>query len=371
MTPSPLLPVTLQDVGYERLLRPRLFKIGGGNPEAAHEAMIEMLGRIGAVPGAVPLLRALVGRPQSPIDVAGIHFPGRVGVAAGLDKDGIAARTWAGFGFGFAELGTVTAHAQPGNPSPRMFRLRHSRAILNRMGFNNRGAVALAERLRGWGVRRGEQTLGIPLGISIGKTKVVPVEDAVADYLASLEAIAPYADYVAINVSSPNTPDLRSLQERTALAGLTGALVSRAHQLGGVPVFVKVAPDLTDGELDDVLSVAHETGVSGLVLTNTTLARDGLAPKDQRWGQQAGGLSGDPLTLRSRAMVRRVAHETALPIIGSGGIMTPSDALAMLEAGASLVEVYSGFIYGGTALVSGTNALLGARSREALGLPIH
>lgn len=353
----PLMPVSLQESGYHKLVRPRFFKIGGGNPEAAHERVVELLGRAGAVPGLTTLGRSVLGAPTAPVTVAGIRFPGRVGVAAGLDKDGVAARSWAALGFGFAELGTVTAQAQPGNPSPRMFRLKQSTALMNRMGFNNAGAAALAQRLEGWGVRRGQATLGIPLGISIGKTKVVPVADAVEDYLTSLRLLAPYADYVAINVSSPNTPDLRSLQERPALTALTSALVAEA---GGVPIFVKVAPDLTDAQLDDVLAVAHETGVAGLILTNTTLARDGLTQTDQRWADQPGGLSGAPLTLRARALVRRVAASTELPIIGVGGIMTPSDALAMIEAGASLVQVYSGFIFAGTALVSGTNALLRA-----------
>lgn len=360
-----ILPVSVQRHVYEKLVRPQLFKIGDGDPEEAHEWMLDVLH---VLPSTVPGIRTLgnlcLGAPKAPITVGGVHFPGRVGVAAGLDKDGKGARMWAGLGFGFAELGTVTAQPQPGNPIPRMFRLKASKAVLNRMGFNNHGAQALAKRLKSWGVVRGQNTLGIPLGVSIGKTKVVPVDEAIPDYLSALEAVAPYADYIAINVSSPNTPDLRKLQERSALTELTQALVAKANQLDGIPVWVKAAPDLTDAQFDDVLEVAQNSGLSGLILTNTTLARDGLALVDQRMVSEAGGLSGAPLTLRSRQIVSRISQQTNLPIMGVGGIMTSDDGLAMLDAGASLIQLFTGFIYGGTALVASCNDAFAQRMQR-------
>lgn len=344
--------------GYARLVRPRLFRIGDGDPEAAHEWTLQALARA----SESRVVRGLGGMlaPHQPVRVAGIDFPGRVGLAAGVDKNGIAARGWAALGFGFAELGTVTAHAQPGNPAPRMFRLRASRAVINRMGFNNAGAQALADRLAGWDVRRGESTLGIPLGISLGKTKLTPLENAVDDYLTSFGLLAPFADYVAVNVSSPNTPGLRSLQASDELVALTRALVGAARQQcpqRPVPVFIKLAPDLTPADLDAALAVAQDEGAAGLIVGNTTLARDDLAAADQPLATEAGGLSGAPLTARALDLVRYVARSQPLPVMGVGGIMTPDDARRMLDAGAPLVQVYTGFIYAGPGLVAGINAL--------------
>lgn len=343
--------------GYQQLVRPLLFASHGGDPEKVHEQMIDVLGHL---PGAAARpLRPVFGQ-GVPVEVAGIRFPNRVGLAAGLDKDGVAARAWAGLGFGFAELGTVTARAQPGNPKPRVFRARQSRGIVNRMGFNNHGAQALAERLDGWGVRRGNRALGIPLGISIGKTKLTPLEGAVDDYLTSLRLLAGKADYVAINISSPNTPGLRTLQDGDHLRELTGALVAEAKVLDPtdpVPVFVKFAPDLGDDALDEAIEVCEQAGISGLIATNTTLARGGLLGEDKLLADQAGGLSGAPLTRRALEVVGRIVDNTDLPVIGVGGIMTPADARAMLDVGARLVQVYTGFIYHGPALVSGINAL--------------
>jgi dihydroorotate dehydrogenase len=347
--------------GYARLLRPLLFSAHGGDPERIHEDMIRALAVLQALPGLRDAVGALTRVPASPVTVAGIRFPGRVGLAAGMDKEGRAAKAWQYLGFAFAELGTVTAQAQPGNPKPRIFRLRDSRALINRMGFNNDGAAALANRLAVAGIRRGNGAAGIPLGISIGKTKVVPVEEAVPDYLESLRTLAGHADYVAVNVSSPNTPNLRSLQDGGALAALLGALVAESRTLahGGapVPVFVKVAPDLTDGQLDEVLVAATDTGCAGLIATNTTLGRDGLAPADRPRAAEAGGLSGAPLTLRAREVVGYVCRHTDLPVIGVGGIMTAADALALLDAGAQLVQLYTGFIYAGPALIGAINDL--------------
>jgi len=342
--------------GYH-IMRTGLFRF---DPEDIHEHVLTVLGGLPAP--ALGLGRGLLGGARRPARVAGIDFPGIVGVAAGLDKDGRALRAWSALGFGFVELGTVTAQAQPGNPSPRLFRLPASSALINRMGFNNAGAPALADRLADLGMWRGNGALGCPVGVSLGKTKTTPLDEAVPDYLASLEALAPHADYVAVNVSSPNTPGLRALQDANALDGLVRALVARAGALApghAVPVFVKVAPDLDDAALDTVVGVCEDAGAAGLIVTNTTLARDGLAAADQVLARQDGGLSGAPLTARARAVVRRVAASTRLPVMGVGGIMTPADAIGMLDAGACLVQVFTGFIYHGPALVLGINRAAG------------
>jgi dihydroorotate dehydrogenase len=318
--------------------------MGGGDAEVAHERTLRMTTRLAAAPPAAAALRRYFGG-AAPRTVFGVRFPGPVGLAAGMDKDGRALRAWPAFGFGFVEVGTVTWHAQPGNPRPRLFRLPASEAVINRMGFNNDGAAALAERLRALGPPR------VPLGVSIGKSKVTPVEDAVEDYRQSLRALEPYADYFAVNVSSPNTPGLRGLQDKAALAELLGALSTP------VPLLVKIAPDLTDTAIAEVLDVCAAHGVAGLIATNTTLSREGLAAEDQARAAEAGGLSGRPLTARALEVVTFVAKETngTLPIIGVGGVHTPDDALRMLDAGASLVQLYTGFIYRGPGLVRAIN----------------
>lgn len=345
--------------GYTAALRPLLFRAHRGDPEHIHEDMIAGLSLLGRAPGARDAVRWLTGVAAEPVDVAGIRFPGRVGLAAGMDKDGRAALAWQHLGFAFAELGTVTAQAQPGNPRPRVFRLPASRALINRMGFNNDGALALADRLAVAGVFRGNGAAGIPLGISIGKTKVVPVEDAVDDYLASLRLLAAHADYVAVNVSSPNTPGLRGLQDGGALRELLGALVREAHTLAlgatPVPVFVKVAPDLDHDQLAEVVGVVTDTGAAGLIATNTTLDRQGIDARELHLAAEAGGLSGAPLTRRALEVVAFLARHTDLPVMGAGGIMTAADARAMLDAGARLVQLYTGFIYAGPALIGEIN----------------
>ncbi|HMR50205.1 MAG TPA: quinone-dependent dihydroorotate dehydrogenase [Arachnia sp.] len=331
--------------GYH-LARAGLFRYAGGDAEKIHEAMIHWLAQ---VPGHAP------GRVSDPVCVAGIDFPNRVGLAAGLDKDGLAARAWSRFGFGFAELGTVTGRAQPGNDRPRLFRAVASHGIVNRMGFNNRGAEELAATLEGFGVRRGNYATGIPLGISIGKTKAVELGRATQDYLTSLRALAPYADYLAVNVSSPNTPGLRSLQEASELKRLIDALTAAAAEQSPtpVPVFVKLAPDLAGADLDETLAAIADTDAVGLIATNTTLSRDGLAPRDAHLAIEAGGLSGAPLTAKALAFVEHVATRTERPVMGVGGIMSPRDAARMFDAGAVLVQLYTGFIYEGPALVRG------------------
>ncbi|SDY69707.1 quinone-dependent dihydroorotate dehydrogenase [Tessaracoccus flavus] len=337
--------------GYH-LVRSGLFRYGGGDPERAHEAMIGWLGRLPAT------TRATV---RAPVDVAGIRFPNRVGLAAGMDKDGTAAAAWTRFGFGFAELGTVTALPQPGNPKPRIFRAVASQGIVNRMGFNNHGAGALAETLRAKGVARGNRALGIPLGISIGKSKVTPLEGAVDDYLTSLRALAPLADYVAVNVSSPNTPGLRALQSARELAQLLSALTSEAAALSPrpVPIFVKLAPDLVGDDFAETMAAINHSAVAGVIATNTTLARDGLAPSDRGLVDEPGGLSGRPLTRRALEFVEAVAGATDRPVMGVGGIMSPADGARMFGAGATLLQIYTGFIYEGPALVRGLNELEG------------
>ncbi|UQU67203.1 quinone-dependent dihydroorotate dehydrogenase [Couchioplanes caeruleus] len=323
---------------FETAVRPVLFRVGGGDAEKAHEFTLGRLAGLGSGTRALLRRRYAV---SDPVEVFGVRFPNRVGLAAGMDKNGVALPAWPALGFGFVEVGTVTAKAQPGNDKPRLFRLRESEAVINRMGFNNAGAAALAERLRALG------PIGVPLGISLGKSKVTPLEEAVQDYLASYELLHPYADYIAVNVSSPNTPGLRTLQDKSALAALLGALV------GKVPVLVKIAPDLTEPAIAELLEVCLASGAAGVIATNTTLGREGLAGPDQARAAEAGGLSGRPLTERARKIVHFVHEETGgrLPIIGVGGIVEADDAARMFDAGASLIQLYTGFIYRGPALV--------------------
>jgi dihydroorotate dehydrogenase len=251
---------------FESAVRPVLFRLGGGDPERAHEFTLRRLAQLGPA-GRAALRRAYAVR--RPVEAFGVTFPNPVGLAAGMDKDGVALRAWPALGFGFVEVGTVTARAQPGNPPPRLFRLRESVAIINRMGFNNAGAAALAARLEALG------PLDVPLGVSLGKSKATPLEDAVDDYLTSYALLRPYADYIAVNVSSPNTPGLRTLQDKAHLSALLGALV------GKTPVLVKIAPDLTEPAIAEVLDVCLAYGAAGIIASNTTLRRDGLAAADR------------------------------------------------------------------------------------------
>jgi dihydroorotate dehydrogenase len=350
------------DAGYRKVLRPMLFKAYGGDAERVHDATLNTLGILGGMGPARTALAALCGDPGPTVRVAGIDFPGLVGLAAGMDKDGTALRTWSSLGFGHVELGTVTAHAQPGNDRPRLFRLPRSRALVNRMGFNNAGAAALADQLAVAGVVRGNRAVGVPVGVSIGKTKATPLAEAVEDYLTSLRHLATRADYVAVNVSSPNTPGLRSLQDADTLTELVSALVAEAGRIArpgpGVPILVKLAPDLTEDALEQALEVCQSAGAAGLVATNTTLTRQNVHPLDRQPGSEAGGLSGAPLTERARAVVTFLAKRTELPIIAVGGIMSRDDGQAMLDAGARLLQVYTGFVYSGPALVAELNRLV-------------
>ncbi|HVW40464.1 MAG TPA: quinone-dependent dihydroorotate dehydrogenase [Amycolatopsis sp.] len=342
---------------FEKLVRPALYRLGSNDPETVHERTVRALSRLGDAAPALAALRAYYGV-DDPATVFGLRFPNRVGLAAGMDKDGRALRAWPALGMGFVEVGTVTRLAQPGNPPPRLFTLATSDAIVNRMGFNNAGADALARKL----ATQGKPP--VPLGVSIGKSKVVPLDEAVDDYRASLRALYPYADYFAINVSSPNTPGLRSLQDKSALADLLSELHAASATLAGdraaTPLLVKVAPDLTDSALAEVLEVCDAHGVAGIIATNTTLSREGLAPADVAVGKETGGLSGRPLTERSRAVVRFVHTHTEgkLPIIGVGGVLSGADARRLLDAGASLVQVYTGFALKGPGLVREINRTL-------------
>ncbi len=358
---------------YELFARPALFRLGGGDAEAAHEWTLRRLARVAASPKTLALLRRVLAVPPAPTEVFGLRFPHPVGLAAGMDKNGVALPAWPALGFGHVEVGTVTWHAQPGNERPRVFRLRSSQALINRMGFNNAGAQALADRL----AALPDDGLGVPLGVSLGKSKVTSLDAAVGDYLASLRALYLYGDYFAVNVSSPNTPGLRTLQDRGHLSELLAALraealsaaalsagalspaVPSAGELRGEerswpkPILVKISPDLTEPAIADLLEVCLEHGVAGVIATNTTLSRSGLAPPDVVLGAQGGGLSGAPLAVRAREVVAFVHRETSgvLPIVGVGGILTADDAVRLMDAGASLVQLYTGLIYRGPRLI--------------------
>jgi dihydroorotate dehydrogenase len=284
--------------------------------------------------------------PGTPVQAMGLTFPNRLGLAAGFDKNAVGIDALAALGFGHVEIGTVTALAQPGNPKPRLFRLPEDRAILNRMGFNNDGAEVVAERLAQRLRARGGRP-GPVLGVNIGKSKVVPEEAAVGDYETSARLLAPYADYLVVNVSSPNTPGLRDLQAVEKLE----PILSRVQAVAGeLPLLVKIAPDLSDDDVLAVADLARSLRLAGVIATNTTISRDGLATDAKKVGHLgAGGLSGDPHTERSTVVMRllrdRVGPELCL--IGVGGISTPQDAVVRVEAGATLVQAYTGFVYGG------------------------
>jgi dihydroorotate dehydrogenase len=289
-----------------------------------------------------PLRRGLTRwlAPTDPVlqtTVFGVRFPGPVGLAAGFDKDGTGLNTWGALGFGYAEVGTVTAQAQPGNPRPRMFRLADDRALLNRMGFNNHGAGELALRLT-------RHTSDVPIGVNIGKTKVTPPEDAVADYAESARLVGPLAAFLVVNVSSPNTPGLRDLQAVESLRPILAAVKAQT----GTPVLVKIAPDLSDDDVDEIADLAVELGLAGIVATNTTVSRDGLAtPGVDALGP--GGVSGPPVARRSAEVLRRLYQRAGdrLVLISVGGIETADDAWDRITSGASLVQGYTGFVYGG------------------------
>jgi dihydroorotate dehydrogenase len=325
---------------YEHLVRPVLFSLSA---EAAHNVAIRTLRAASSSPAA---LRQL-GRfkpPPKPATVFGLTFPNPVGLAAGFDKNGVAIPAWAALGFGFVEVGTVTAKPQPGNPKPRIFRYPEQLALINRLGFNNDGADAVAARLRA--LRESGGWPAIPVGINLGKSKVTPLEQAVDDYLYSFRLLAPLADYVVLNVSSPNTPGLRSLQERDALQQLLAAVLRENESLRQ-PILVKIAPDLSPADLDQIIATAEQNGVAGLITTNTTLDHSAISDSLD----QTGGLSGRPLFAKSTEFVRAIRARSQLPIIASGGIFDAATAQEKLAAGADLLQVYTGYVYRGPSLL--------------------
>lgn len=341
-------------------LRSLMFRLPA---ETSHDLALDMIGAAGRLGLARRLLRPVA---SQPVEVMGLNFPNPVGLAAGLDKNAVAVDGLGAMGFGFIEVGTVTPRPQPGNPKPRMFRLPQAQAIINRMGFNNQGVDALLERLQGVDYD------GV-LGINIGKNAVTPVENAVDDYLICLRKVYAHADYVTLNLSSPNTPGLRTLQYGDALKALLEPIKQAQLQLQQehgryVPLALKIAPDMNDEELRLVANTLLEQGMDAVIATNTTLSRDAVQGLEH--ADETGGLSGAPLTERSTEVVRTLADELAgrMPIIGVGGIFSGADAAAKIAAGASLVQLYSGFIYRGPELVREcVDAIAAAQANAAQG----
>ncbi len=321
------------------------------NPESAHHTVTGGLQTFTKIWGAKSLLKSIYSITDKRLEreVLGLKFKNPVGLAAGFDKNGEYIDQMANFGFGFIEIGTVTPKPQPGNEKPRMFRLVPDEALINRMGFNNQGADVAAGRLRH--LKRRE---GVIIGGNIGKNKVTPNEDAVLDYLYCFRALFDYVDYFVVNVSSPNTPGLRDLQEKEPLKNILRQLMDINIKNGvSRPILLKIAPDLTDSQLDDIIEIVQETKIAGVIATNTTISREGLRSNPVLVNEM-GGVSGKPLTKRSTEVIRYLSEKSnrAFPIIGVGGIHTAEDAIEKLDAGACLIQLYTGFIYEGPGLVS-------------------
>ena len=331
---------------YRQLLRPFLFQ---NDAEEIHSRTLRTLGWVSRNELACDALDSSFGASALPIEVFGLRFPNPVGLAAGMDKFGEAMPAWAALGFGFSELGGVTWHAQPGNPMPRVFRAVREEAIVNRMGFNNDGAAALADKLKSW------RSLGRwpkhPVGINLGKSKITPLDQAAEDYANSFRVLRDVADFFVVNVSSPNTPNLRQLQDKAALDEILTALQKVNNGLR--PILVKVAPDLSFEALDEILQLVGPRQIAGIVATNTTIARpETTDARAQKVYSETGGLSGRPLRNRSTEIIRHLYRQTRgeLPIIGVGGIFDAADAWEKIAAGASLVQVYTGLVYEGPGL---------------------
>lgn len=337
---------------YKQFIRPLLFRLA---PEKAHHFTFSLVKNLHRVPGVAGVNRGLYAPADESLKVKlwGLEFPSPVGLAAGFDKDGKLVDELANYGFGFLELGTVTPRPQPGNPGPRLFRLERDKALINRMGFNNEGVDALVERLK---KRRNKKVL---IGGNIGKNKVTPNEQALDDYRYCLKALHAHVDYFVVNVSSPNTPNLRQLQEKEPLMKmLTQLKADNENYQQPKPILLKIAPDLNEAQLNDIVEIALETKIEGVIATNTTISRAGLKTADTEIELiGAGGLSGAPLRERSTEVIKYLHEKSAgkLPIIAVGGIFTPEDALEKLNAGAMLVQVYTGFIYEGPAMVHKIN----------------
>lgn len=332
--------------GMYQALRPLIFQL---EPETAHNLTLGLLRLVAAMPGLRHIVRRLYRTQPKPVHAFGMSFSNPVGLAAGYDKDGLAWRGLALLGFGHIELGTVTLRPQPGNPRPRVFRLVEDEGLINRMGFPGRGSAHLARKLKS------PRPPGLILGVNLGINKETSIESAADDYLALIKIFAPLADYLAVNISSPNTPGLRQLQDRYILNDLLARLKSATAEISvavgrRVPVLIKLAPDLSDRQLDEALEAILENGMDGVIATNTTLRRGGLLSS---CSTEEGGLSGAPLLRQSTEIVEKISRRTGrqLPIIAVGGIMSAADALEKLEAGASLVQVYTGLIYRGPGLV--------------------
>ena len=343
---------------YKSILRPLLFSGIKVDPEQAHRQTLRLLSWLAEQRGVSGRLSQQIQRscqfqhPGLEQQLWGLPFANPIGLAAGFDKDGVAASLWSAFGFGFAELGTVTLHAQPGNPQPRLFRLPIDQAALNRMGFNNQGAAALAARLEK--VELPIDRPSIPIGINLGKSKVTPLEAAAEDYLDSFRLLRDWGDYFVVNVSSPNTPGLRSLQATAQLEPILAAL-QQENRLSK-PMLIKIAPDLEWEEIADVIELAQAYELAGIIATNTTIRRDNLKTATiagKPISEEAGGISGAPVRQRSTEVIRFIYRETQgkLPIIGVGGIFTAADAWEKIAAGASLLQVYTGWIYEGPWMV--------------------
>jgi dihydroorotate dehydrogenase len=315
-------------------------------PETAHHLTLQLM-RLGGLWPVNPVLRALFAAPSRPVEAFGLTFPNAVGLAAGYDKDGVAVTGLSALGFGHIEVGTVTLRPQPGNPKPRIFRLIEDEGVINRMGFPGQGAEYVRKQLRSNVKGQGS----VVLGVNLGKNKDTPLENAAEDYIALMRIFAPLADYLTINISSPNTVGLRRLQGREMLEQLLGAIGEERRKSNVQrPILVKIAPDLSDEELDDAVGVILDTGMDGVIATNTTLAREGLRSKFQG---ESGGLSGGPLTGRADSVLEKVVARVngRVPVVGVGGIMSPDDAKRKIDLGATLVQVYSGLIYRGPGLV--------------------
>lgn len=343
-----------QTMLYKSLVRPILFL---GDPERTHEQTLTLLSKISPLEGVLERLFA-VKDARLQVSLGSLKFNNPVGLSAGFDKNGVAINTWPGFGFGFIEIGAVTALAQPGNPPPRLYRLPKDLALINRLGFNNEGAQAIGTRLEEM-QKRGELPK-VPLGVNIGRSKIVETKDAPADFLFTFERLYPYGDYFTLNVSSPNTPKLRDLQEKSLLQDLLAAIQTKnrefAERTGArqKPVLVKIAPDMEFSQVDEIIDVVRAQKLAGIVATNATafLRERLVTPTDE-----PGGLSGKPLRTKATEFVRHIyrASEGRVPVVGAGGIFTAADAYEKIQAGASAVQIYTGFVYEGPAAVKHIN----------------